>query len=176
MLLSAHIGNWEIAGYLLKRLNTRINIVMFDGEHQKIKEYLNSVTGKTTANIIVIKNDLSHIFEIDAALKKNELVCMHADRFVEGNKTIEGNFLGSPAKFPLGPFLLAAKFKVPVAFVFALKETTLHYHFFSTEAKDYSAYDKDEIISQMLCGFIKEMEDKVRAYPEQWFNYYDFWQ
>ena len=38
LLLSAHIGNWEIAGYLLKRLNTRINIVMFDGEHQKIKE------------------------------------------------------------------------------------------------------------------------------------------
>lgn len=175
LLLSAHIGNWEIAGYLLKRLNTRINIVMFDGEHQKIKEYLKSVTGETTAKIIVIKNDLSHIFEINEALKNNELVCMHADRFVEGNKTIETNFLGSPAKFPLGPFLLAAKFKVPVAFVFALKETTFHYHFFSTEAKDYSMYEKDESVAQMLKGFAKAMEEKVKTYPEQWFNYYDFW-
>lgn len=175
LLLSAHIGNWEIAGYLLKRLNTRINIVMFDGEHQKIKEYLKSVTGETTAKIIVIKNDLSHIFEINEALKNNELVCMHADRFVEGNKTVETNFLGSPAKFPLGPFLLAAKFKVPVAFVFALKETTFHYHFFSTEAKDYSMYEKDESVTQMLKGFAKAMEEKVKTYPEQWFNYYDFW-
>jgi predicted LPLAT superfamily acyltransferase len=176
LLLSAHIGNWEIAGYLLKRLNTRINIVMFDGEHQKIKQYLTTVTGKSNAHIIVIKNDLSHIFEIDEALKKNELVCIHADRFVEGNKTIEGNFLSTSAKFPLGPFLLAAKFKVPVAFVFALKESTFHYHLFSTGAIDYSMYDKEAFISQMLIGFTKEMENKVRAYPEQWFNYYDFWQ
>ncbi len=175
LLLSAHIGNWEIAGYLLKRLNTRINIVMFDGEHQKIKEYLKSVTGETTAKIILIKNDLSHIFEINEALKNNELVCMHADRFVEGNKTIEADFLGSPAKFPLGPFLLAAKFKVPVAFVFALKETMFHYHFFSTEAKDYGAYEKEEAIAQMLKGFANAMEEKVKTYPEQWFNYYDFW-
>ncbi|MFT4155883.1 lipid A biosynthesis acyltransferase [Parafilimonas sp.] len=175
LLLSAHIGSWEIAGHLLKRLNTCINIVMFDGEHQKIKEYLKSVTGETSAKIIVIKNDLSHIFEINEALKNNELVCMHADRFVEGNKTIEASFLGSPAKFPLGPFLLAVKFKVPVAYVFALKETALHYHFFSTHARDYSAYDKKEAIPQMLKDFTGEMEDKVKAYPEQWFNYYDFW-
>ena len=176
LLLSAHIGNWEIAGYLLKRLNTRINIVMFDGEHQKIKQYLSTVTGKSNAHIIVIKNDLSHIFEIAEALKKNELVCIHADRFIEGNKTIEGNFLNTPAKFPLGPFLLAAKFKVPVAFVFALKESTFHYHLFSTGATDYSMYDKEAFIAQMLNGFTEEMENKVRAYPEQWFNYYDFWQ
>jgi len=176
LLLSAHIGNWEIAGYLLKRLNTRINIVMFDGEHQKIKEYLTTITGKNTANIIVIKNDISHIFEIAEALKNNELVCMHADRFVEGTKTIAHNFLGEPANFPLGPFLLAAKFKVPVAYVFAMKEDTFHYHFFSTGVKDYSAYDKEKLISHMLKDFTTEMETKVKAYPEQWFNYYDFWQ
>jgi len=176
LLLSGHIGNWEIAGYLLKRLNTRINIVMFDGEHQKIKEYLTSITGKNTANIIVIKNDISHIFEIAEALRNNELVCMHADRFIEGNKTIASNFLGERANFPLGPFLLAAKFKVPVAYVFAMKENTFHYHFFSTDVKVYPAYDKDELISQMLKDFTKEMENKVKAYPEQWFNYYDFWQ
>jgi len=176
LLLSAHIGNWDIAGHLLKRLNTRINIVMFDGEHQKIKEYLTTVTGKSSANIIVIKNDLSHIYEIADAFKNNELVCMHADRFIEGNKTITTDFLGEPARFPLGPFLLAAKFKVPVSFVFALKETALHYHFFATGAKDYSAYDKETLISQMLSDFAKEMETKVEAYPEQWFNYYNFWQ
>lgn len=175
LLLSAHIGNWEIAGFLLKRLNTRINIVMFDGEHQKIKEYLASVTEKNTAHIIVIKNDLSHIFEIAEALKNNELVCMHADRFVEGNKTIAHEFLGDKANFPVGPFLLALKFRVPVAFVFAMKETTFHYHFSSTDAKEYDVKEKDVFIAQVLDDFTKAMEEKVKVYPEQWFNYYDFW-
>ena len=104
LLLSAHIGNWEIAGHLLKRLNTKINIVMFDGEHQQLKEYLAGVTGERNANIIVIKNDLSHIYQIKEALDKNELVCMHADRFVEGVKTMEVDFLGRKCKIPVRSF------------------------------------------------------------------------
>lgn len=175
ILLSAHIGNWDVAGHLFKRLETRINIVLYDGEHEQIKKYLEGVTGKRNVNIIVIKNDLSHIYAISDAFTKNELVCMHADRFLEGNKTLTTNFLGSPAKFPLGPFLLASTFKVPVSFVFAVKESKLHYHFFASQIKDYSNFAKNEVMQKMLNDYAEEMESKVKQYPEQWFNYYNFW-
>lgn len=175
ILLSAHIGNWDIAGHLFTRLETPINIVMYDGEHEKIKQYLESVTGKRKMNIILIKEDLSHIYAISEAFLRNELVCMHADRFVEGNKTLQADFLGQPARFPMGPFVLAAKFRVPVSFVFAVKENSLHYHFFSSAVKEYSNPDKQAVMQDMLDDFVKEMEQKTRRYPEQWFNYYDFW-
>ncbi len=175
MLLSAHIGNWDIAGHLLKRLDTRINIVMFDGEKEQIKEYLDTVTGKKSVHIIYIKNDLSHIYEISEAFKNNELVCMHADRFLEGNKTLTTEFLGEKARFPMGPFVLASKFKVPVSYVFAVKESNLHYHFFASKIKDYSHVEKENVMQEMLMEFSKEMEKKVKQYPEQWFNYYNFW-
>src|ERR1700712_5595018 len=55
ILLSAHLGNWEIAGHLLKRLNTRINVVMCDGEHRAIKDYLESVSGGRNLNVIIVK-------------------------------------------------------------------------------------------------------------------------
>jgi len=176
LLLSAHLGNWEIAGHLLQRLDTRINIVMFDGEHQQIKEYIAAVTGKRAVNVILIKNDLSHIYAISDAFKNNELVCMHADRFIEGNKTLTSEFLGGPARFPMGPFVLAAKFKVPVSFVFAMKETPLHYHFFASEIKDYTHFSKDALMQEMLNDFVGQMESMVKKYPEQWYNYYNFWQ
>ena len=175
ILLSAHIGNWDIAGHLFSRLETPINIVLYDGEHEKIKQYLESVTGKRKVNIIVIKEDLSHIYAISDAFAKNELLCMHADRFIEGNKTMEADLLGEPAKFPMGPFLLAAQFKVPVSFVFAVKESRLHYHFFASEIKEYQATGKQALMQEMLNDFVKEMEQKLKKYPEQWFNYYDFW-
>ena len=175
LLLSAHLGNWDIAGHFLKRLNTKINIVMYDGEHQQIKDYLEKVTGKRNMNIIVIKNDISHIYAINEAFKKNELVCMHADRFVEGNKSITREFLGEPARFPVGPFVLAATFKVPVSYVFAFKETKSHYHLFASELKEYNASTKDEVMQQILTDFVQQMETKARQYPEQWFNYYNFW-
>ncbi len=175
LLLSAHIGSWEVAGQLLGTITTVINIVVFDGEKESIKDYMESITGKSTVNFIVIKNNLSHIFQIHEALSKNELVCMHADRYLEGNKTLTTRFLNNDAKLPLGPFLLASKFKVPVVFVFAMKESTYHYHFFASEIKDYLHLNKEEAIYQILADFVKEMEQKVKRYPEQWYNYYNFW-
>jgi predicted LPLAT superfamily acyltransferase len=176
ILLSAHVGNWEAAGHLLKRLDTRINVVMFDGEHQQIKEYLEQVTGGHNLRIIPIKDDMSHVFAMGEALQKNELICLHADRFLEGNKTTLQMFLGEEARFPFGPFLLAASFRVPVSIVFAFKETKSHYHFFGspllTRSDDES---KNGFITRLTSAFVRELEQKVKIYPEQWFNYYNFW-
>lgn len=175
MLLSAHIGNWDIAGHLFKRLNTRIHIVIFDGEQEQIKKYLSTVTGKKSVNFIVIKNDISHIYQISEALNNNELVCMHADRFLDGNKTFTADFLGKTARFPMGPFVLATSFKVPVSYVFAVKESNRHYHFFASSIKNYEYLEKGVAMQEMLLEFTKEMEIKIKQYPAQWFNYYNFW-
>jgi predicted LPLAT superfamily acyltransferase len=174
LLLSAHIGNWEIAGHLLQRLNTSMHIVMFDGEQEQIKAYMERITGRHTAKIILIKEDLSHIYAIQEALQQNEFVCMHADRFMEGNKTITANFLGRPARFPAGPFLLANAFRVPVSFVFAMKETALHYHFYAGPPRIYPKPQPG--LPGMPEDFCTAMEAMVRRYPVQWYNYYDFWE
>jgi predicted LPLAT superfamily acyltransferase len=174
ILLSAHLGNWEVAGHLFTRLQTRINIVMFDGEHQRIKDYLAGITGGRHVNVIVLKDDLSHIYAIHDALSKQELVCMHADRFMEGNKTAEMTFLGETARFPIGPFLLASTFRVPVSLVFAFKETSKHYHLYATEPKVYQGA-KQGGLERSMQDFVEVVEEKVKAYPLQWFNYYDFW-
>ncbi len=100
LLISAHIGNWEVAGNLLKRLDRPFNIVMFDEEHENIKHYLDDVMKEKNIKVIVIKNDLSHLIQIHEALKNRELIAIHGDRFLEGAKTITANFLGQPARFP----------------------------------------------------------------------------
>ncbi|HMT29148.1 MAG TPA: lipid A biosynthesis acyltransferase [Bacteroidia bacterium] len=175
LLLSGHLGNWEAAGHLLKRLNTKINIVMYDGEDANIKQYMNEITGEKTFNIIYVKQDLGHIFKINEALSANEIVCMHADRYLPGNKTISTDFFGIPAKFPEGPFLLASRLKVPVAYVYAFKESNTHYHFYSTEIKHFDKQQGDTIQS-VLNDYAASLEMMARKYPEQWFNYYNFWQ
>jgi predicted LPLAT superfamily acyltransferase len=174
LLLSAHIGNWEIAGHLLKRLGTDMHIVMYDGEQQQIKDYLESITEKHAARIILIREDLSHIYAIQEALSKNAFVCMHADRFLEGNKILLGDFLNRQARFPAGPFLLARTFQVPVSFVFAMKDRTFDYHFYASPAKIYSG-PKEFSTREMLHDYCIHMEETIRRYPLQWYNYYDFW-
>lgn len=176
ILLSAHVGNWEAAGHLLKRLDTRINVVMFDGEHQRIKQYLEQVTGRKNFNVIVVKDDLSHVYAISDALSRNELICLHADRFLQGNKTVKKQFLGGVAEFPAGPFALATGFNVPVSIVFAFKENATHYHFYGSPLyKRSDEENKSDFTDKLINAFTKQLEQKLKRYPEQWFNYYNFW-
>ena len=106
-LIGAHIGNWEIAGQLLERIDTKVHIVMVEAEHERIKSLLDNVMTEKSMNIISIKDDFSHLFEIKDALQNNEIVAIHGDRFVKGSKTIKGKLLGRNAKFPYGPFFPA---------------------------------------------------------------------
>lgn len=177
ILLSGHAGNWEVAGHLLKKLNTQVNIVMFDGEHQHIKDYLEQVTEERSFKIIVIKDDLSHVYKIGEALQKNELICLHADRFVKDVKTVTRSFFGAPAKFPSGPFAIAATFNAPVCFVYAFKDSPLHYHFYATSVMQRDAgVNKKEYAESLASDFVHSFEAMVRKYPNQWFNYYNFWE
>jgi len=179
LLIGAHIGNWEIAGQLLERIDTKVHIVMLEAEHEKIKHLLDNVMTKKKMDVITIQDDFSHLFEIKDALSRKEIVAIHGDRFLPGAKTIEANFLGKPADFPVGPFYLAIKYKKPVIFVSAVKETRTHYHFSATKPKLYKA-DSNEIsrnaqLLLILNDYIIEMEKTLKKYPEQWFNYYYFW-
>ncbi|HCZ36858.1 MAG TPA: lipid A biosynthesis acyltransferase [Cytophagales bacterium] len=177
ILLSAHVGNWEVAGHFLERIKTTMNVVMFDGEHQQIKDYLQQVTGNRKFNAIVIKEDFSHVYAIGEALQKNEMVCIHADRFMDITKTTPVRFLGEEALFPNGPFTLAAAFHVPVSIVYAFKETNKHYHFFGSKPISRTEDESKQAYTQRLMQlYVSELEVKMKTYPEQWFNYYNFWE
>ncbi len=179
LLIGAHMGNWEIAGQLLERIDTKVHIVMIEAEHEKIKALLDGVMVKKKMDIIVIKDDFSHLFKIKEALQRNELVAIHGDRFLPGNKTISCDFLGEKADFPTGPFYLGVKYAKPVTFVSAVKETKSHYHFVATPAKLYKAENKlksrEEQTNIMVQDYVQQLESTVKRQPEQWFNYYYFW-
>ncbi|MDX6190532.1 lipid A biosynthesis acyltransferase [Flavobacterium sp. Fl-318] len=172
VLISAHVGNFEIAEHFLGDidLNFQINLVTTDLEHSHIKKYLETVTQKPTVKFIIIKDDLSHIFEINAALANNELVCFTGDRYFEGTKSLSEKILGQEANFPAGPFLIASRLRVPVVFVYVMKEPNLHYHLYAREA---TVKHRDE--KALLKEYVQSVETIIQQYPLQWFNYFDFW-
>lgn len=180
IIVNAHIGNFEIAGQLLERLNTRINVLMLDAEHQKIKNFVSDVLSNKDVNIIPIQDDYTHIVPISEALINKELIAMAGDRFIEESKIFEVDFMGKKAKFPSGPFYLAARFGVPITFAFAMKETSSHYHFYASEPEMVKRFrdpvEQDKELKRFVEKYAKEFERILRMYPLQWFNYYQFWE
>ena len=172
ILISAHVGNFEVAEYFINELeeNVTISLLTSDREHSDIKAYLESVTIKSNIKFIILKDDLSHIFEINAALSRNEIICITGDRYVKPSKSLTHNLFGQEAHFPAGPFLLGSRLRVPVIFVYVMKETTKHYHLYArtTQVKQRDA-------QALLKSYTESLEWILEKHPLQWFNYFDFW-
>lgn len=172
ILISAHIGNFELAEYFFQDIDMtgQINLVTTDSEHRAIKNYLESIAIKSSIKFILIQEDLSHIFQINQALANNELICFTGDRYIQSNKVLSTSFLGKEASFPAGPFLLASRLQVPVAYVFVMKETNTFYHLYTREA---TVKHRDS--QALLEDYVSHVTQMIRRYPLQWFNYFDFW-
>jgi len=172
ILLTAHIGNFNLAQHFFsdKHNDAVVNLIMTDLEHEEIKDYLESVTGKTSLKTIILKDDLSHVFLMNEALNNNELLVFAADRYYKNARTYNNTFLGKEAKFPQGPFKIATRNEIPVLFVHIMRERDFHYHFYARPFRGASDSPKE-----LLKAYLEDLETMVKKYPQQWYNYYDFW-
>lgn len=172
IMISAHVGNFEIAEYFFSEVDefSQINLVTTDNEHRAIKEYLETISVKSNIKFIIIKEDMSHVFDMNNALSNNELICFTGDRYFEGNKVLQEELLGKEANFPAGPFLLGSRLKVPVIFVYVMKETRTHYHLYAKEVQ-FKHRDAQDLLKK----YTESIEQILKEYPYQWFNYFDFW-
>ena len=173
--MSVHVGNYEIAGYTLRAEKKRFNALVFAGEKDSVMENRNRMFGETNIQMIGIRNDMSHLFEINQALSNGEIVSMPADRFFGSQKSITHSLLGKEASFPLGPFAVAVSRSLDVLAVNVMKSSSTGYKIYVTPL----AYDKNapkkEQISQLSTAYVHELERILHIYPEQWYNYFDFW-
>lgn len=172
ILISAHVGNFEIAERFFGEIDfdCPINLIATDMERNVIKEYLERIASISKAKFIIMKDDMSHIFEINKALSQNELICFTGDRYFEHSKTMESVLLEDQALFPAGPFQIASRLKVPVAFVYVMKEPNLHYHLYAREA-----VVKHRDAQGLLVSYCQSVASILKKYPYQWFNFFNFW-
>jgi len=172
ILISAHVGNFEIAEFFLNEVDEKagISLLTTDEEHREIKEYLERFTKKTNTRFIIIKNDLSHIFEINAALARNEIICITGDRYIKEAKHMTADLMGQEARFPAGPFLIGSRLQIPVLFVYVMKHSATKYNLYAR-----TVVVKNRDAQDLLDKYVHSLEWILEKYPLQWFNYFDFW-
>ena len=173
--LSAHVGNYEIAGYTLIADKKRLNALVFDKEKATVMENRGRLFSVTNIRMIAVKQDMSHLFTINEALADGETVSMPADRMLGSTKGVTLDFMGKEAVFPLGPFTVATMRGLNVLAVNVMKTGTKRYKIYVTPLR----YDKDkpraEQTTQLARAYADELERMLRLYPEQWYNYFSFW-
>lgn len=174
MILSAHVGNYELAGFSLVATKKRFNALAFGEEAEAIMENRERLFAGTNINIIPVKDDLSHLFALNNALDNGESVSFPSDRLLGNQRTVTCEFLGAPAHFPMGPFALAAQRDLPVLTVNVMKESVKRYRVYVNRLQKEGT-TRGERINAYVRQYVEHLEEVLRKYPEQWFNYYEFW-
>ncbi len=176
VILTAHLGHWELGGILLQYLGFKLNVVQYLYDSEAQNRLLDRNKDMRGIKVISANDPAGFALSVYKALRQNELVAIQGDRDM-GKSGRQVSFFGSPAYFPAGPVLLAMKTGAPLVPAFTIMGTDGKYHPIAEAEVPLTLTGDDE--SDLLANMTKVagiIEKYVRKYPEQWFNFYYFWE
>jgi KDO2-lipid IV(A) lauroyltransferase len=118
------------------------------------------------------------ILDAVKALRQNEIVAMLGDR-IESQKTMVFDFFGMKTAFPIGVAILAMATEAPVLPVFVVMERNRKYRgiieppiFFNPSSRE----ERETVIREGMEKLIKKFESYIEKYPDQWYNFFPYWE
>ena len=175
VILSSHIGCYEVAGYSLISKSKRFNALVFGGEKATVMKGRQEALSEHNIRMIPVREDMSHLFIVNEALSNNEIMSMPADRIVGSAKVVKVNFFGETASLPAGPFSVATMNGLDALAVNVMKISAKRYKVYVTRLSYDTQAPRKQQMQQLANCYVEELERRVRQYPSQWFNFYDFW-
>lgn len=168
ILVTAHIGNWELGGAVIKALGHPLTAVAFPQRVGKTNELFFHQRRLRGMNVIPLGQAARGILE---ALRRRELVAMLADRDYTPHHDILP-FFGRPTRLSIGPARIAHKTGAPIVPGFVLRQADDTYllRFYPPLLPETGLTVMD---IQLRIRDILQIE--IAENPTQWFIFEDFW-
>jgi predicted LPLAT superfamily acyltransferase len=181
ILLGAHLGSFDMLRVLSERQELKVNVLMFTRHVAQITSFFERLHPGAGLRVIQLEpGSIRAIFEIKACIDRGEFVGILGDRIGPGEqgRVATASFLGRPAHFPLGPFLLAGLLGCPVLLSLCLRTGDARYETVVkpiTQGEVVPRPEREKRAREMLEAYARSLEEACRRAPRQWFNFYDFW-
>ena len=179
MLVGAHLGNLEVCRALAE-LGEKVTMNVL--VHTKHAEQFNRLLGEAGAShlrlIQVSELNPTVMLQLNQRLENGEWLAIAGDRVpLQGGRQVRVDFLGQPAAFPQGPWLLAGLLKCPVNLMFCLKREGRYRVILEpfAEAVVWRRSDRDQVIAHWAGRYAERLGHYCLQAPQQWFNFYPFW-
>ncbi len=180
VLLGGHIGSFEAMRTGGEEDRVRINVLGHFANAQMINALLEKLDPERAAQVIHIGDDpVGQMARVHDRIEAGDFVALLGDRIGLNERTVTVQFFGAPARFPAGPFLLAALMKCPVYLTFGLYRRPNQYDLSCEPFADrlhLPRKDRDAALQDFVQRYAERLEHYARSAPYNWFNFYDFWQ
>ncbi|HEV8435517.1 MAG TPA: lysophospholipid acyltransferase family protein [Thermoanaerobaculia bacterium] len=180
ILLTAHMGSYDLGAALFAELTTR-RIVMvrapeLDPETREYEERVHEEKGANGLRVGFNTTATDLAFDLLAAVQSGEIVAIQGDRVTPGVASVETTLFGKRTNVPAGPFALAMASRAPIFPLFVMRRGRRHYCLLTCEPimVTRTSRDRDHDIRRGVDEWVRALESAIRNGWQQWFAFEPF--
>lgn len=182
VLVGAHLGSFDALRALAEHDRRPVNILMFTRHAPRINAVFRRLSPDFEMRVIEADpQSVDMVLKIRSCIERGELVAMLADRIevADRGRTCRVPFFGEAVTLPQAPYLLAGLLRCPLFLMVALRQGSGRYRVVAevlSERVEMPRREREKRVQELAAAYAGRLEHYCRAYPYQWFNFYDFWQ
>ena len=177
-LMGSHLGSFEaIRAVGQRRSGLRVVMAMYEENANKVNARLAAINPAASLDVIPLGR-MQTMLKIHAALDQGAFVGVLGDRTFGSEGGQIAQFLGAPARLPVGAMRAAAALRCPVVFMVGLYRGGNRYTIAFEPLADFSSIPRggrQAALQEAITRYACLLEKYCRSDPYNWFNFYDFW-
>jgi Kdo2-lipid IVA lauroyltransferase/acyltransferase len=172
LLVSGHLGNWELAGAFVAASGVPIEAVARGMENPLFDRYIT----RTREDLgMVVVHDADAVRRVPRAMREGKAVAMLVDQGAAGLASSWVPFFGRYAKTPRGPAVFALRLGAPVVFATALRQPSGKYVMHYERVPVHPTGDREADVDRIVADYTATLERWIRRAPEQYFWHHRRW-
>lgn len=182
VLVVSHHGNAELARALADPVwRDRLTVLVHTRHAENFNRVLARFAPAAAARLIEVADfGPDTVIALQQRIERGEWIAIAGDRVPVASRGRVGRapFLGAPAAFPHGPWLLAALLGCPVHLLFCRRIAPGRWRLRverMAERIELPRAGRAAALDGLIAAYAARLEAECRAAPEQWYNFYDFW-
>lgn len=172
IVLTAHLGNWELGGVVVALLGYPFWVVALPHKHKMVNNFFNRQRESKGIKVIPLGKAVRASLNV---LKENGVLALAGDRdFTE--KGIILDFFGKPAFFPEGPAAFSLKTGAAIVPCFMVRNKDDSFTLRIEKPLEFiPTGNREEDLREIITRYKAIFEDYIRRYPDQWYMFRRFW-
>lgn len=180
VIITAHIGCLELCQALADRVpGFRLTALVHTAHAQRFNRLIRRLDPQGKVELLQV-TDLGPATAVMLAerVARGEYIAIAGDRVpLRGGRSVQVPFLGHPAPFPIGAYVLASALACPVftmACTHAGQGYDIRFERFA-ERIVLPRGSRDAALAEQAARFAQWLEAQIRGAPYDWFNFFPFW-
>jgi predicted LPLAT superfamily acyltransferase len=183
IILMSHVGNWDVAAYLLKQKYGKLRLLLYMGIRKKeeIERIQKENLEQSGIRIVAVDQDGGSPFDIMKGiqfLKSGGMVSLTGDvLWKKDQRTVPVKIFGHEVHLPEIPYIFALLAGVPLFIFFAFRIGSKSYHFTASEPIYINApsrADRSQAIQKSAQIYADLLERVLRQHPFEWYHFDPF--